>query len=54
MNTAERQVEDLARTVACPVCGAPPGDPCRYRGGFWAAFNYSHTSRLNKARGQTP
>jgi hypothetical protein len=54
VNTAERQIEDLARTVACPNCGAPPNEPCRYPGEYWAAFNYSHTGRrLNKARGQT-
>jgi len=50
VNTAERQIEDLARTVTCPNCGAPPGRHCRYPGD---AFNYSHTGRLNKARGET-
>lgn len=49
MNTAERQIEDLARTVACPVCGAPPGRRCRYPG---SPFSHSHTGRLKKARGE--
>ena len=51
MNTAERQIEDHARTVACPNCGAPPGKPCRYPG---SPFSHSHTGRRLKAeRGQT-
>ena len=50
MNTAERQIEDHARTVTCPNCGAPPNEPCRYPGEYWPAFNYSHTGRRLKAR----
>ena len=54
MNTAERQIEDLARTVTCPVCGARRGKRCRYtQTRFITSSQYSHTGRLNKARGQT-
>jgi len=53
VNTAERQIEDLARTVTCPNCGAPPGRRCRYKSSEPVTCNYSHTGRLNKARGQT-
>jgi len=53
VNTAERQIEDLARTVTCPVCGAPPGRHCRYEGTGAAAYAHAHTGQLNKARRQT-
>lgn len=52
MIPAEKQTENLARTVACPQCGARPGRRCRYAGlGPSRASNYAHTGRLKLARG---
>jgi hypothetical protein len=39
---AEMERERLARTVACPTCGRPPGQQCY---DIWM----SHTSRYNIA-----
>jgi hypothetical protein len=51
MIPAERPIEALARTVACPVCGAAPGKRCNY-GQSWESGSttaYSHTGRRLKA-----
>jgi hypothetical protein len=48
----ELDVEHLARTVACPNCGAPPLAPCRYAlfGGV-RNQSVSQLGRLVAARG---
>lgn len=46
---AEREVEDLARTVMCPVCCAKPRVKCKddlHSG----PMDYSHQGRLRAAR----
>jgi len=55
VNELELEIEDIARTVVCPTCGARRGRACRYtgiRGNKAIAQNYSHTGRLKTARGE--
>lgn len=58
MNELEQEIEDTAQTATCPTCGAQPGHPCRDWSARFksktSAQNYSHQSRLNTARGETP
>lgn len=46
LSLAERDIEDLVRTVDCPVCGQPSGRRCYYNG---AAVLAAHTGRYNVA-----
>lgn len=55
MLAAERRTERKARTVACPQCGARPGQWCRVLDSWGQPHRkrvteYSHTGRLDKAR----
>ena len=55
MNELELEIEDIARTVVCPTCGARPGRRCNYKGDGLIQFcEYSHLSRLKTARGERP
>ncbi len=51
----EREIEDLARSVTCPICGRGPGERCwapSMRGrGLPAPQPYAHHGRLLLARG---
>jgi len=48
---SEAATEALARSVACPVCGVKPELRCHYKGDLVRYSSYSHTGRLNLARG---
>jgi hypothetical protein len=55
MNILEFEIEELARGVTCPSCGAKPDEPCRdwsARFKSKTAQNYSHLGRLKVARGE--
>jgi len=60
MILAEAVIEDLARTVTCPVCERKAGKPCLGdapkkgggRRGSRGSMAYSHLGRLKLARGE--
>jgi len=54
MIAQEVVIEELARTVECPICHAQPSHKCKYSLlGEAAHFQaYSHTARLKLARGE--
>ncbi|HET7326981.1 MAG TPA: hypothetical protein VFJ14_06795 [Nocardioidaceae bacterium] len=41
-------VDQLARAIGCPYCGAQPGQRCRASGGHGAT--YSHSARAEPIR----
>lgn len=54
LSEAEQKIEQLARTVTCPVCGSLPGKQCRSndkrKDGQRSHMYSSHLGRLQLAR----